>query len=594
MTGDELLRFYRERKQQFATELAAVNKRINFISNVRVAVAIVFVAALYFGFRQTILLYTLPAIVAIFVLLVRNHGVLFELKRHLESLVKVNQNEIQASTGKVTDLDAGNEFVDIHHPYTHDLDIFGEGSLYQFINRCNTWSGKRKLADGLRFPPGDSGQIRSRQEAVRELAGLSEFRQQFQAAGMEMEERPEDRLQLSQWIAREPFLFGRWFYRYTLAIVPALTILLIVWSFFLPMVRPFAILAAASQWAFIGFHMKRINEFHEFISRKQTVLKKYSRLLHFLQAQQFASPLLNKLAIDASHADKKVERFAALASAFDARLNSMTMLAVNSILLYDLQCVYRLEKWKEENARDFDRWIDAVSETELLCSIGTFAFNHERFVFPQITGDLRIFASELGHPLIAEEECITNDLHLGGDHQLLIVTGANMAGKSTFLRTIGVNVILALNGAPVFAREFRCPVIRLHTGMRTADSLKDHHSYFYAELDRLHSIMTDLRSDVPMLVLLDEILKGTNSTDKQQGSLALVKQLLPHPCLAVIATHDLALGELEAQHPDRIKNYCFEANIENDQLSFDYRLKPGLAQRMNATFLMKKMGIIPS
>ena len=168
-----------------------------------------------------------------------------------------------------------------------------------------------------------------------------------------------------------------------------------------------------------------------------------------------------------------------------------------------------------------------------------------------------------------------------------------MAGKSTFLRTVGVNMVLALAGAPVFAKSFSCPVISLRSGMRTADSLKDHQSYFYAELDRLKAIMDELRKDRPLLILLDEILKGTNSTDKQSGSIALVKQLIPHPCLALIATHDIVLGELESQFPKHIRNYFFEANIENDQLSFDYKLKAGIAQKMNATFLMKKMGIIP-
>jgi DNA mismatch repair ATPase MutS len=176
----------------------------------------------------------------------------------------------------------------------------------------------------------------------------------------------------------------------------------------------------------------------------------------------------------------------------------------------------------------------------------------------------------------------------------MIITGANMAGKSTFLRTLGVNIVLALNGAPVCSSSFHCPVISMRSGMRTADSLQDHQSYFYAELDRLKSIMDELRAGKPLLILLDEILKGTNSTDKQAGSIALVRQLLSYPCLALIATHDLALGDLEKEYPDRVKNYCFEPTIENDQLSFDYKLKQGLAQKMNATFLMKKMGIIPA
>jgi DNA mismatch repair ATPase MutS len=270
----------------------------------------------------------------------------------------------------------------------------------------------------------------------------------------------------------------------------------------------------------------------------------------------------------------------------------MTNLVVNSLLLYDLQCVYRLEKWKSENASQLMEWINTIHETEVLCSFGTYAFNHPHFAFPEINRDLKLSAKELGHPLLEEKERVVNDLHVDAGQSIMIITGANMAGKSTFLRSLGVNVVLALSGGPVCAKDFCCPLIDVRSGMRTADSLKEHQSYFYAELDRLKSIMDELREGKPLLILLDEILKGTNSTDKQTGSVALVKQLVEHPCLVAIATHDLALGDLENVYPGRILNYSFEATIENEQLSFDYKLKRGLAKKMNATFLMRKMGII--
>jgi DNA mismatch repair ATPase MutS len=238
--------------------------------------------------------------------------------------------------------------------------------------------------------------------------------------------------------------------------------------------------------------------------------------------------------------------------------------------------------------------MNTVSETDVLCSFGTFTINHPNFTFPSIASGQKIIATALAHPLISEEEVITNDVTIGSPQSVMIITGANMAGKSTFLRTLGVNVVLALNGAPVCASSFACPIIHLRSGMRTADSLQDHQSYFYAELHRLKTIMDELQSGKPLLILLDEILKGTNSTDKQAGSIALVKQLIKHNCLALIATHDLALGELEKEFPQIIKNYCFEPTIENDQLTFDYKLKDGIATKMNATFLMRKMGIIPS
>jgi DNA mismatch repair ATPase MutS len=296
----------------------------------------------------------------------------------------------------------------------------------------------------------------------------------------------------------------------------------------------------------------------------------------------------------ANNADVKVKKLASLVYALDARMNAMTSIFTNSFLLYDLNCIYRLEKWKDENSANLESWLDTVSDLEVLNGFSTFSFNHQSFTFPKIHDQLNISATELGHPLIKPEECVANDFLIGNGPTVLIITGANMAGKSTFLRTVGINLVLALNGSSVSAKTFSCPVINLRTGMRTADSLKDHQSYFYAELNRLKGIMDELRRNIPLLILLDEILKGTNSTDKQAGSIALVKQLLPHPCLAIIATHDLALGDLQTEFPAKVKNYCFEANIENDQLSFDYKLKQGLATKMNATFLMKKMGIIPS
>jgi DNA mismatch repair ATPase MutS len=586
--------FYAQRKSQFLLHFDKISRKINLISNVRLATAILFVLDLYFGFTTHVLLYLLPVLLIVFIVLVRNHARLFEEKTHLDNLVKINHAEHKALQGDTSLFATGEEFSNPNHPYSHDLDVFGEGSLFQAINRCNTLIGKKKFAERLSQPLATETEITSHQQSIKELAERTDFRQHFQAAGMEMEESSKDREQLIEWIKHPSFLYGKSIYRIVLIAVPIVTLFLIVAAFFLSVFKPFAILLSLFQWAFLGFHIKRVNAFHAYVSRKKNILEKYAKLLKYMQDESFSASLISTLSASARHADSKVQQLASLVHAFDARLNSMTTLIVNSILLYDLQCVYRLEKWKEENASNLNTWLEAVSNMEVLCSFGTFAFNHERFKYASLSKDLTIKGKAMGHPLIAENECIPNDFKIGDGPSVLIVTGANMAGKSTFLRTLGVNLVLALNGAPVCAEDFLCPIIHLRTGMRTADSLKDHQSYFFAELNRLKGIMEELRNDIPLLILLDEILKGTNSTDKQAGSIALVKQLIPHPCLAIIATHDLALGELENQFPQDIKNYCFEATIENDQLSFDYKLKPGLAQKMNATFLMKKMGIIPS
>jgi DNA mismatch repair ATPase MutS len=592
MTSTELKAFYRKRKSDFEGVLEKAKKEINVVSNLRVAAAIVFLIFVYLSFSNLWFLIGAAVALAVFIFLVARHSMLYDNKIHLENLVKLNHLEGLALDGNYSDFYPGNEFINSHHPYTHDLDIFGQGSLFQAICRCNTFHGKVYMAQRLSQPLDTDDAIYEEQDAIREISARTDFRQHFQASGVEIGEQPHDRDELLKWTNQPLFIFNSTGYRYVLIILPIITILAVTASFFIEQLKPAAILLVLSQWVILGVNMGKINLFHEQISRKKNILEKFARLLRYFRMEEFKSGILTKLSKQAREADVKVNALASLVSYLNARLNLLTNIVINSLFLYDLQCVYRLEKWKHENAGYLKTWLDVIQETEVVCSFGTFAFNHPTYVYPKITSDLAIKGTGLGHPMLSIEECVTNDLHLGKGQAVLIITGANMAGKSTFLRTSGVNLVLALTGAPVFARDYSCPIISLRSGMRTADSLKDHQSYFYAELDRLKSIMDELRSNKPLFILLDEILKGTNSTDKQSGSLALLKQLLPHPCLAMIATHDIVLGELENQYPDHIKNYCFEANIENDQLSFDYKIKRGVAQKMNATFLMRQMGII--
>jgi DNA mismatch repair ATPase MutS len=592
MTHTELQDFYSKRKSLLTASLLVINKKINVISNVRLAVALCFLALVYFGFSNYSLLYILPFVFLVFIVLVRRHAALFEKKTHLENLELIQRDELHALAGDFSNNASGSEFINVHHPYSHDLDIFGEGSLFQYLNRISTRGGKKLLAARLSLRPETRDEIEKRQEAIRELAEKNDFRHEIQALGMQIDEQPDDQRQLDQWLLQPSFIYAKPAYKFILTVFPMLTITLVVAAFFIDGITGYAILAAGMQWTFLGFHLKKVNAFHQYVSRKKNTLEKFARILFFIRSEKHSSVLMQSLGSQAQEGDEKVRQLAALLSAFDARLNMMTNLVVNSLLLYDLQCVYRLEKWKAENATLLPGWLQTIRETEVLCSLGTFSFNHSHFAFPEINNDRNLSAKEMGHPLLDEKERVANDVHLDVAQSIMIITGANMAGKSTFLRSLGVNVVLALSGAPVCAQKFHCPLLEVRSGMRTADSLKDHQSYFYAELDRLKSIMDELRQGKPLLILLDEILKGTNSTDKQAGSVALVKQLVGHPCLVLIATHDLALGDLEKVFPGRILNYSFEATIENEQLSFDYKLKRGLAQKMNATFLMQKMGII--
>lgn len=595
MNRQELIRFYAEREDQYRNKLVEENTTINGISNLRLISALAVIATVYFGTKYPPLFILTLFLIILFAYLVQKHAKHFAQKVHLENLVRIHEMEVKSLQGDDSLLASGKEFINPVHPYTHDLDIFGDGSVFQHVNRCNTLNGKARLANQLSAPLLDHVTIREYQDATRELSAKYDFRHDFQAAGMEIEESVQDRTELLRWLRVPSFVYGNSTLRIAIVALPILTLISIFcWAFFGGWFKPVSILFVFVQWTIFGVYAKRVQAFHEYISRKKNILDRYAHLLHYFNNQKFSSSLMVRLSEAAKDADKKVANLANLVTWLNARLNFLTAIVVNSVFLYDLQCLYRLEKWKSDNASQLEKWLNAVSDTEVLCSLGNFAFNHPSFVFPQTHESLYIEGTALGHPLLQEEECVTNDMLVGKDQSILVITGANMAGKSTFLRTLGVNLVLALAGAPVCARKFVCPIVPLRSGMRTADSLKDHASYFYAELNRLKAIMDELRSGRPLFILLDEILKGTNSGDKQRGSLALVKQLVGYPCLGVIATHDLALGDLELQFPNHIRNYCFEPNIENDQLSFDYLLKPGVAQKMNATFLMKKMGIIPS
>jgi DNA mismatch repair ATPase MutS len=283
-----------------------------------------------------------------------------------------------------------------------------------------------------------------------------------------------------------------------------------------------------------------------------------------------------------------------LTSFFDQRLNMLVNTCLNGLILYNMQCMIALEKWKAVNKSFFPGWIDAVGSIERLNSLATFAFNNPDYVYPTPVDGSRPFveAQAMAHPLISAQERIANDLNAGRKEKLILVTGSNMSGKTTFLRTLGVNLLLAQCGAPVCAGSFSFTPMQLLTSLRVSDSLQEHTSYFMAELIKLQKIIHQLRTGLPALVLIDEILRGTNSEDKTYGSEQFIRRLIAYPCLSLFATHDLSLGQMEQEMPDAVSNYCFESTIEGGNLHFDYKLQRGIARNRNASFLMKKMEII--
>ena len=334
------------------------------------------------------------------------------------------------------------------------------------------------------------------------------------------------------------------------------------------------------------------------LTSKFGIIKKYAQCLELIENINFKSQYLQKLKDGltykaAAPPSKVIRSLANLMSLMDANLNLLVSVVLNGLFMFNLHLLLAVEKWKTEHRNLIPRWFEVIAEVDALASLSNFAYNNPEYAYPVPLYEVFVLKAEnMGHPLISKQNCITNNIDINGWNQFCIITGANMSGKSTLLRTVGSNYILAMMGAPVFADEFIFYPIELHSSIRTSDSLSKNESYFYAELKRLKQIIGELEKGHQKLILLDEILKGTNSKDKQTGSIALIRQLLRYKLVGMFATHDLALGELKNHYPKSVNNLCFEIEIVADKMQIDYKLREGICKNLNATFLMKNMGIL--
>jgi DNA mismatch repair ATPase MutS len=332
--------------------------------------------------------------------------------------------------------------------------------------------------------------------------------------------------------------------------------------------------------------------FNSFGSRTK-LFQKFSDLFLLVSRRQFTSSLGKEHYENVNEASSAFMELSRLANRVDQRLNGLVGPIMNGLFLFDVWNIHAIERWRITHGNRVDSWIVALANIDMLNSLANYKFNHPAFINATITtGPSTVKAKSMGHPLLPFNESVKNDYELGLTSKAHIVTGSNMAGKSTFIRTVGLNIILALNGMPVCAQEFTCTVMSIASCIRITDSLEEHASYFRAELMRLETIVQLLKSGEPYIVLLDEILRGTNSDDKRMGTLAFFKKLKDYNCVAILATHDLVIGKLEEQFPGHFANYCFESELRGSQLHFDYKLRRGVSSSTNATFLMKSLGLI--
>ncbi|RZS99724.1 MutS-related protein [Aquimarina brevivitae] len=587
----EPIAYYHTQLEEKQAALSRVKKRLAASSTIRVLLFVSIVACVYVGYPNTQLIIGTAAIgIVLFLFLVTRHANLSHQKDKLQELININQLEIDVQSGELSKLTPGSRFIDPTHEYSLDIDLFGPKSFFQYLNRTVTLAGRKYLAQLL--CANDIEHIAQKQQAVKELAKKVSWRQDFSAiARLVAVDVPVADIQnwfdkfkpfVSSAVAKLPKVFS------------VISLTLISLLFF--EVIPFSILL---YWFFLGLgitgvFIKKINSLYQDANQVQNTFEQYYKLVALIEKETFTSELLRakqQQVIDQKEkASTVLKKFARILGAFDQRNNMLFGALANGLVLWDLWQSSRVEGWIASHNHKVRDWFEVIAFFDAYNSFGNFAFNHPTFRFPNITsGATTIAAVQLGHPLLHPEKRVDNDITIQNE-QFFIITGANMAGKSTFLRTVGLQIVMSNVGLPVCATSCNYRPIKLVTSMRTSDSLSDDASYFFAELSQLKKIVDKLQED-EYFIILDEILKGTNSKDKASGSKKFVERLVGAKATGIIATHDLSLCETAKELP-QVQNRYFDAQIIDDELFFDYTFKEGICQNMNASFLLKKMGII--
>ena len=520
--------------------------------------------------------------IVLFFLLIGKHKQIAVKRRIAKAKIAINEREIAFIEQGIYPADNGKDFEPAQHPYAYDLDILGEKSLYHYLNRTHTYLGRKRLAQRLLYP--DTTTIHTHQEAIKALTPQLAWRQTFMAHAEQIDDSPSFYDRLQQWAAVPTSPMGKFMRVFTVISPIVFTLSAIIgYIYDYEVLKNIAKLLLTINLSVFFFYISKINKEKLGFEHTYAMLYAFKECIAQVEAH---FPEKNK------QASTHIAQLSRLLDDLDSVSNILVSIPLNIFSFYHLHRYRALLQWKQTYGTHIAQWLETVAATEVLCSFANFAYNNPHFVYPTFNNQYRISFEDVGHPLIAENERITNNITLDEAH-FIILTGSNMSGKSTFLRTLGVNMLLAQVGLPVCAREAAIHPLPLLVSMRLSDSLSDGKSYFFAEINRIEQIMTALKRERCM-VLLDEILRGTNSEDKQYGTIKIIERLLSLKAIGIVATHDIEVCKTADRYPEQLQNKCFESYIHEGELSFDYKLREGICQNKNATFLMEKLGIIRS
>ena len=589
-----MLAFYQNRSQHYAEEEKNCQRQNNQYTWLRLLMLCSSVVSgiVLYPMSSWMSWTTAFVFLAVFALILKKHIANINRQQQNERLKMINLQELKCLEGDFLSYPPGNEYKNAKHDYTSDLDIFGEHSLFRYLNRTTSPSGSNMLAMWL-GQSATTKEIEDRQQAVKELAGMTDLRQNMQAIGLKHKDVSKELPEFTEWLHTDAILSGNQKWLRTIQILPWMTVPAILASVsgWIPSV--IAWLLVTVHFAIYGLTIKRVNLLHQQVSGKVQFISTYSELIALVSGTKFNSHYLQTVCkcFTDSGALQQIRMLQNRIRKLDYRLN-MAYVPLNILFFFDYKHLAWLEQWRSETGQKLPEWFDAMATIEALSSLANLLHNHPNWVMPRIRDEYFMLEAEnMGHPLIIEKERICNHFSMNGAGQIAIVTGSNMSGKSTFERSIGVNTALALTGAPVCASAFTITNCRLYTYMRITDHLEEHTSSFYAELKRLKQLIDITKDGQKVFFILDEALRGTNSRDRQTGSMALIRQLVRQQVSGIIATHDLSLGCLEQEFPHHVRNSHFDVQINNGEMKFDYKLYPGICTSLNASILMKKIGI---
>lgn len=587
------IEFYRRSIENHSRALKIQKRKIAQSALLRVLVFVLIAITVYFIFGDfRTMSFVILAGVFVFVYLVYRHNELVYERDLLTNLIAQSERELQVYERNFSSLSTGSKYEDVRHEYSQDIDMFGEGSFYQYINRTTLPEGADLLAKLLL--ENSTQHIREKQEAVRELASMPDWRQKFSAIASLVKITTKSK-EIVEWL-KEYKAFIPKKMQYVPKVFSIISMILAA-VYFLNFISGYYVAAWFGIGLLItGLFTKRVNKLSQEVSGAHSTFEQFQKLIVQIEKTSFSSEWLVEKRNQIITSDKKasliLKKFAKNLDALDQRSTMIFGIIWNGVFLWDIAQSFNIEQWIANYGSEVEKWFDTILFFDAYNSLGNFAFNHPAYVFPILTeseSDPILNVEKAGHPLLRQETMVSNDFKIGNE-EFFIITGANMAGKSTFLRTVSLLIVMSNSGLPVCARKITYRPIKLITSMRTTDNLSNDESYFFSELKRLKFIVDQIEAET-YFIILDEILKGTNSTDKAVGSRKFVEKLVHSHSTGIIATHDLSLCEVSKDLP-QVKNFYFDAEIINEELFFDYSLKEGVCQNMNASFLLKKMKIV--